>query len=60
MQTPFSISMGLAKGGLVRGVIVGSGEIENSRRARFSLVHYANKASKHDSETELINLILIS
>lgn len=38
----------------------GSREMENSRRAGFSLLCYANKASKHDSETELINLILIS
>lgn len=38
----------------------GSREIENSRRAGFSLLRYANKASEHDSETELINLILIS
>lgn len=37
-----------------------SWEIENSRRAGFSLLHYANKASEHDSETKLINLILIS
>lgn len=38
----------------------GSREMENSRRAGFSLLHYANKASEHHSETELTNLILIS
>lgn len=38
----------------------GSREMENSRRAGFSLLRYANKASEHDSETELTNLILIS
>lgn len=38
----------------------GSREMENSRRAGFSLPRYANKASEHESETELINLILIS
>lgn len=38
----------------------GSREMENSRRAGFSLLRYANKGSEHDSETELINVILIS
>lgn len=35
-------------------------EMENSRGAGFSALHYANRASEHDTETELINLILIS
>lgn len=35
-------------------------EMENSRRAGFSLLRYANKVSEHDSETETMNLIPIS
>lgn len=35
-------------------------EMENSREAGFSSLHYANRACEHDTETELINLILIS
>lgn len=57
MPAPFSIYVGLAKGWEEWRC---SQEIENSRRAGFSLLRYANKASEQDSETELLNQILIS